>query len=130
MKVFCEPRAILSEIPGVIFKEMTPPDACRGSGGFYGMTHSEASASIAKRKATDAAATGASTIATGCPARMMQLLDSTRRFGSNRESGTIFGWWPTHTARKNPRMATVAMSIEICWRAEEASRKGPHVHTF
>ena len=35
-------------------------------------------------KATDAAATGASTIATGCPACMMQLLDSTHRFGSKQ----------------------------------------------
>jgi glycolate oxidase iron-sulfur subunit len=84
MKVFREPREILHAIPGVIFQEMTRPDACCGSGGSYGLTHPETSASIAERKATDAAATGASTIATGCPACMMQLLDSTHRFGSKQ----------------------------------------------
>jgi glycolate oxidase iron-sulfur subunit len=84
MKVFREPRAILSDIPGVIFKEMAKPDACCGSGGSYGLTHPATSSSIAEAKATDAAATGASTIATGCPACMMQLLDSTHRFGSKQ----------------------------------------------
>jgi glycolate oxidase iron-sulfur subunit len=84
MKVFREPRAILGEIPGVIFKEMSKPDACCGSGGSYGLTHPGTSSSIAEAKATDAASTGASTIATGCPACMMQLLDSTHRFGSKQ----------------------------------------------
>jgi glycolate oxidase iron-sulfur subunit len=84
MKVFREPREILRDIPGVIFKEMAKPDACCGSGGSYFLTHTETSASISEQKATDAAATGASTIATGCPACMMQLLDSTHRFGSKQ----------------------------------------------
>jgi glycolate oxidase iron-sulfur subunit len=84
MKVFREPREILGAIPGVIFKEMARPDACCGSGGSYGLTHPETSGQIAERKATDAANTGASTIATGCPACMMQLLDSTHRFGSKQ----------------------------------------------
>jgi glycolate oxidase iron-sulfur subunit len=84
MKVSREPRAILGEIPGVIFKEMSKPDACCGSGGSYGLTHPGTSSSIAEAKATDAASTGASTIATGCPACMMQLLDSTHRFGSKQ----------------------------------------------
>ncbi|HEX3744160.1 MAG TPA: (Fe-S)-binding protein [Bryobacteraceae bacterium] len=84
MQVFREPRQILRDIPGVIFQEMAKPDACCGSGGSYGLTHSETSANIAQKKANDAAATGASTIATGCPACMMQLLDSTHRFGSKQ----------------------------------------------
>ena len=84
MKVFREPREILRQIPGVIFKEMAKPDACCGGGGSYFMTHVETSGSISERKATDAAATGASTIATGCPACMMQLLDSTHRYGSKQ----------------------------------------------
>jgi glycolate oxidase iron-sulfur subunit len=84
MKVFAEPRAILRDIPGVIFKEMAKPDACCGSGGSYFLTHTETSANISEKKATDAAETGASTIATGCPACMMQLLDSTNRYGSKQ----------------------------------------------
>ena len=84
MKVFQEPREILRAIPGVIFQEMTKPDACCGSGGSYGLTHPDTSGVIAQKKAADAASTGASTIATGCPACMMQLLDSTHRFGSKQ----------------------------------------------
>lgn len=84
MKVFREPREILRSIPGVIFKEMSQPDACCGSGGSYALTHIETSSEIARRKAADAAATGASTVATGCPACMMQLLDSTHRFGGRQ----------------------------------------------
>jgi glycolate oxidase iron-sulfur subunit len=84
MKVAREPREILRAIPGVIFKEMSKPDACCGSGGSYGLTHIETSSEIGQRKAADAAGTGASTVATGCPACMMQLLDSTHRFGSTQ----------------------------------------------
>jgi glycolate oxidase iron-sulfur subunit len=84
MNVSREPREILRAIPGVIFKEMAKPDACCGSGGSYGLTHFETSSKIASRKAADAAGTRASTIATGCPACMMQLLDSTHRFGSKQ----------------------------------------------
>jgi glycolate oxidase iron-sulfur subunit len=84
MKVFREPREILRAIPGVIFKEMAKPDACCGSGGSYALTHIATSADIARRKAEDAGATGATTVATGCPACMMQLLDSTHRFGSRQ----------------------------------------------
>ncbi len=84
MKVFREPREILRAIPGVIFKEMVRPDACCGSGGSYFLTHAETSGAISESKATDAAATGASTIATGCAACMMQLLDSTHRYGSKQ----------------------------------------------
>jgi glycolate oxidase iron-sulfur subunit len=84
MKVSSEPREILGAIPGVVLKEMARPDACCGSGGSYFLTHPETSAKVAQRKATDAAATGASTLAAGCPACMMQLLDSTQRFGSGQ----------------------------------------------
>ena len=84
MKVFREPREILRAIPGVIFKEMANPDACCGSGGSYALTHIATSADIARRKAEDAAGTGATTVTTGCPACMMQLLDSTHRFGSRQ----------------------------------------------
>ncbi|MDR3702673.1 MAG: (Fe-S)-binding protein [Candidatus Sulfopaludibacter sp.] len=84
MKVAREPRDILRTIPGVTFREMSQPDACCGSGGSYGLTHFDTSSDIARRKAADAAGTGAGTIATGCPACMMQLLDGTHRFGNGQ----------------------------------------------
>jgi glycolate oxidase iron-sulfur subunit len=105
MKVAREPREILRSIPGVIFKEMSKPDACCGSGGSYALTHFETSSDIAKRKAADAAGTGASTVATGCPACMMQLLDSTHRFGSK------------------PRVRHYISLLAEAYRAERASEE-------
>jgi glycolate oxidase iron-sulfur subunit len=125
MKVFREPREILRAIPGVIFQEMTRPDACCGSGGSYGLTHSETSAVIAERKATDAAATGASTIATGCPACMMQLLDSTHRFGSKqRVRHYISLLADSYRAEVGHALACPKESAELA-----APQKEPHADT-
>jgi glycolate oxidase iron-sulfur subunit len=84
MRVSREPREILRSIPGVLFQEMSKPDACCGSGGSYALTHIETAAEIGKRKAEDAGATGATTVTTGCPACMMQLLDTTHRLGGTQ----------------------------------------------
>ena len=84
MKVSAEPRQILGSIPGVILREMAKPDACCGSGGSYVLTHAETAGEIARKKGADIAQTGASTVATGCPACMMQLLDSTHRCGGKQ----------------------------------------------
>ena len=84
MQVFEEPRAILKSIPGVVLKEMPQADACCGSGGSYVLTHFNTSTDIAKRKVENAGKTGARTIATGCPACMMQLLDNVNRNGNGQ----------------------------------------------
>ena len=84
MKVSAEPRQILGSIPGVILHEMAKPDACCGSGGSYVLTHAGTSGAIAEKKAADIAQTGASTVATGCPACMMQLLDTVNRAGGRQ----------------------------------------------
>jgi glycolate oxidase iron-sulfur subunit len=85
MKVSREPREILKNIPGVTFKEMSKPDACCGSGGSYLLTHFGTASEIAKRKVEDANHTSADTVATGCPACMMQLLDNLNRFGQGQK---------------------------------------------
>jgi glycolate oxidase iron-sulfur subunit len=85
MKVSCEPREILKSIPGVTLKEMSKPDACCGSGGSYVLTHFETATQIAERKMADANITGATMVATGCPACMMQLLDNVQRFGHGQQ---------------------------------------------
>jgi glycolate oxidase iron-sulfur subunit len=84
MKVSREPREILKSIPGVTFKEMSSPDACCGSGGSFVLTHFETATKIAQRKVEDVNHTGAQTVATGCPACMMQLLDNLQRFGNGQ----------------------------------------------
>jgi glycolate oxidase iron-sulfur subunit len=84
MQVFKEPREILRSIPGVTFKEMAAPDTCCGSGGSFVLTHYDTSASLGRNKVQDIGQTGAGTVATGCPACMMQLLDSLGRSGQHQ----------------------------------------------
>ena len=68
-----EPRALLTALPGVSFKEMADPGACCGSGGTFGLFHADLARRIGGKKAADIAATGADTVATGCPACLLQL---------------------------------------------------------
>ena len=85
MKVAAEPREILKKIPGITFREMKAPDACCGSGGSFVLTHYETSATIGRKKAEDIRQTDAETVATGCPACMMQLMDNLHRIDQDRE---------------------------------------------
>ena len=84
MKVFQEPREILKSIPGLEFREMPQADACCGSGGSYVLTHFDTSTDIARRKVENVGKTGSRTVATGCPACMMQLLDNLNRYGDGQ----------------------------------------------
>ena len=85
MKVSAEPREILQQIPGVTFKEMAAPDSCCGSGGSFVLSHYQTSASIGKKKAINISQTGADTVATGCPACMMQLMDNLHRNDTDKD---------------------------------------------
>lgn len=85
MGVYNEPRAILQAIPRMEFREMAKPDACCGGGGSYSITHYSMAVEIGKRKSADIDATRADTVASGCPACMMQLLDLTARFGKGQK---------------------------------------------
>ena len=85
MKVSAEPRDILKSIPGVTFREMSAPDTCCGSGGSYVLSHYQTSSNIGKKKAEDIDRTKADTVSVGCPACMMQLMDTVNRFGSRQE---------------------------------------------
>lgn len=85
MKVAAEPRQILKNIPGVTFKEMAGADTCCGSGGSYLLTHRDTSRKISERKVMNINDSGATTVSTGCPACMMQLLDQVGRFGKGQQ---------------------------------------------
>jgi glycolate oxidase iron-sulfur subunit len=85
MKVAAEPREILKSIPGITFKEMSAPDACCGSGGSFVLSHYATASAIGGKKAEDIKGTQAGTVATGCPACMMQLLDNVHRAGGQQE---------------------------------------------
>jgi glycolate oxidase iron-sulfur subunit len=85
MKVSVEPREILKSIPGLTFKEMSAPDACCGSGGSYVLSHYATASTIGRKKAEDINRTKADTVSVGCPACMMQLLDTLHRSGGGQE---------------------------------------------
>ncbi|NLG66275.1 MAG: LUD domain-containing protein [Actinobacteria bacterium] len=68
-----EPRALLHAVPGWDLREMQPREFCCGSGGLWGLKHTELSARLREVKLEDAAASGASIIVTGNPGCHMHL---------------------------------------------------------
>ncbi|MHB1132908.1 MAG: (Fe-S)-binding protein [Chloroflexota bacterium] len=67
------PRRLLAAIPGVDLVEMAEADRCCGGAGTFALAHAETAQQITERKVANAAATGASVVATGCPACLMQI---------------------------------------------------------
>lgn len=79
--VSAQPRTVLSMNPGVKIVEMNASDACCGCGGSFTLQHAGISAKIGMQKRDNIAATGAKTVATGCPACMLQISDMLSRSG-------------------------------------------------
>ena len=72
--VAAQPRALL-RASGRHLVEMAGSDKCCGMGGSFNVYHYDLSAAIGQIKQENIAATGAATLATGCPACMMQISD-------------------------------------------------------
>ncbi len=70
-----QPRTLLNACSGYTFKEMTEPDRCCGMGGSFNLYHYDLSEKIGTVKAGQIADTGCHTLATSCPACMMQISD-------------------------------------------------------
>ena len=64
---------------GERFQEMTEAGTCCGCGGTFNVHHYEMSKKIGNRKADNIINSGASTVATSCPACMMQMTDMLSR---------------------------------------------------
>jgi len=54
---------------------MKEPERCCGMGGSFNLQHYDISKKIGGKKLSCIAATGADTVATGCPACMLQITD-------------------------------------------------------
>ncbi|HTR02742.1 MAG TPA: (Fe-S)-binding protein, partial [Thermoanaerobaculia bacterium] len=67
-KVTAQPRALLKSVPGVTFKELPEADWCCGASGSYTFLHHTEATGVLDRKMDRVAATGASVLATECPA--------------------------------------------------------------
>lgn len=72
--VHLEPRQVI-RASGNELSEMKAPDACCGMGGSFNLVHYDLSFSIGRIKAENIIRTGCSTVATSCPACMMQISD-------------------------------------------------------
>ena len=72
-KIKDQPRAILKSIPGVDFVEMAEADMCCGAAGSYAFKNYDLSRKVLARKMGNVARTGADTLASSCPACIMQL---------------------------------------------------------
>jgi len=74
------PRRVLASA-GVIFKEMAEADRCCGGGGTFNIFHYDISMQILDRKIENVKQTGASILATSCPACRIQLEHGIKRHG-------------------------------------------------
>jgi Fe-S oxidoreductase len=73
-----QPRQILSNLPGAEYVEMTEADRCAGGAGTYIVKDYETSQKIFDRKRRNIEQSGADTVATSCPACMIQLNNGLR----------------------------------------------------
>lgn len=71
-----QPRTLLGANANYQFKEMAESDRCCGSGGSFTLYHYDLSKDIGQRKRDNIVASKAETVATSCPACMMQIMDA------------------------------------------------------
>ncbi len=78
-----QPRKLILANGRCELKEMAEADRCCGCGGSFNLQHYDISAAIGKRKRDNVVASQCSTVATGCPACMLQLGDMLSQAGDH-----------------------------------------------
>jgi glycolate oxidase iron-sulfur subunit len=76
-----EPRALVAANPGYELVEMEKADQCCGMGGSFNLEYYDLSARMGNRKLENIRQTRCRTLATGCPACMIQFSDVLSRAG-------------------------------------------------
>lgn len=76
-----QPRQVI-RAAGCRLTEMAGSDKCCGMGGSFNVYHYDLSSAIGRLKEHNIEATGCTTVATGCPACMMQISDMLGKAGS------------------------------------------------
>lgn len=79
LNISAQPRVLLSASGAGRFVEMPEAAACCGMGGSFNLAQYNLSAAIGGKKVANIHASGASVVATGCPACMIQLADMLAR---------------------------------------------------
>lgn len=80
-----QPRKLLQANTGYQLVEMNEADTCCGCGGSFNLQHYDLSTEIGRDKRDNIAASGAQTVATGCPACMLQISDMLSQKGDRIE---------------------------------------------
>ena len=83
--ISAQPRRIIGLNPAYRFVEMAEADRCCGCGGSFNLEHYGISASIGRRKRDHIVQSGCTTVATSCPACMLQISDMLSRSGDRVE---------------------------------------------
>ena len=79
--IAAQPRTLLRANSRYVLKEMSEADRCCGCGGSFNLQYYGISASIGKRKRDSIVESGCSTVATSCPACMLQISDMLSKAG-------------------------------------------------
>ncbi len=78
-KITAQPRKLLNSTPGITYKELPEADWCCGAAGSYTFLHHQEAVGVLDRKMGNVEKTGASILATECPACMMHLAYGVKR---------------------------------------------------
>jgi glycolate oxidase iron-sulfur subunit len=80
-KVVSQPRELLRAIPGLKLIELPEANWCCGSAGIYNLTQPEMAGQLLDRKIKHIRSTGATTVATGNPGCLLQLINGAAQQG-------------------------------------------------
>jgi len=80
-KVVAQPRKLLKGIPGLKLVELPEANWCCGSAGIYNLTQPEMAGQLLERKIAHIKSTGATTVATGNPGCLLQLINGAAKAG-------------------------------------------------
>lgn len=80
-KVVSQPRQLLQAIPGLKLVELPEASWCCGSAGIYNLTQPEMANDLLARKIKHIKSTGATTVATGNPGCLLQLINGAAKEG-------------------------------------------------
>lgn len=78
-KIHVQPRAILTRMDKLQYKEMREAERCCGMAGSFSVYHYDVSKEIADKKAQSVNEVRADIVATGCPGCMIQIADALNR---------------------------------------------------
>jgi glycolate oxidase iron-sulfur subunit len=82
-KITAQPRQVLKAIPGLELVELPESTWCCGSAGIYNLIQPEMANQLLERKIKHIKSTGVTTVATGNPGCLLQIINGARREGLN-----------------------------------------------